>query len=576
MPKPIAILVVIAAAAGGYFVSVLLERVMTMPPGSLQALGIVLAVALPLFAIGITGLVGKRSQIGSNVLLQIMLFGVVVLMANYVAFKRQPVRWDLSRNSKYQLSPMTVNLLGTLQKPVQAIVDSGESPIHQDLSALLREYQYKSGKGKFEVEFVNPFSNITRAQEIQALYKLGRAESNVILDYGGKSKVLAIEEMADVQQDPMNPFSPPAVRSFKGEQVITSTLLELSEEKQAKLYILGGHGEPSLTGKDVHGFKAYAERQNMKVEALDFARIDTVPADATALMIFGPKIDYSERDVQMVRDFWDKNGRLFVLLNPDSKTPRLDGWLTEQGIHPRNDWVLRTARMPVREQNGDVSTRNLAMISPAGAFVPGSPVTKGLEEINTGFLGHTQSLEIDPAARQTQKINITPVVNSVEGFWGETEFGGEVTETPWFDTKKDRMGPFPLAVTAEKGAVQDPRVKVDTARMVVVGNAAFLTDQGLQVADIGIEFATNSLNWLLNRDKVVGIPPKAKEPMRLTIDDKKSTHLWSYIFLILPAGAAAVGATVWGRRRSDSPAAFVPLGVGILLFLVLRFALHWV
>src|SRR5438132_14004723 len=82
----------------------------------------------------------KRFQIGANVVLQIFFAAFIVLMINYLAFKRPPMRWDISRNTKFQLSPMTKKLLGTLQKPVKIVVFSAGSPIYPDLVTLLREY----------------------------------------------------------------------------------------------------------------------------------------------------------------------------------------------------------------------------------------------------------------------------------------------------------------------------------------------------------------------------------------------------------------------------------------------------
>jgi hypothetical protein len=494
----------------------------------------------------------RRFRIGSNVALQILLAVFIVIMANYIAFKRPPKRWDISRNTKFQLSPMTKNLVGNLQKPVKVIVFSAGSPIFGDISSLLREYEYAASGKKFEVEYVNPFTNIIRAKEVAAQYKLD-TPNLVVIDYGGKSKVVNMADMAEMDQGSemaMMSGEPPTVRAFKGEQVITSTLLELTEDKQGKLYVLAGHGEPDLKNGNTQAFKAYAERQNIKLDTLNLNNVDSIPADATALMIFGPKSDYSERELKLVSDFWTKNGRLFVLLNPDTKTPRLNTWLSEQGIKPRGDYVLRTGQVLARGEDGGVALKTGVFTSPTGVFVAGSDVTKGLDGVDTAFLGHTESLEIDQPTAQSQKINAVPVVNSGEGFWGETDFSSDMTQQVYFDPQKDRKGPFPLAVAAEKGGVQDPRVKVETSRMVVVGNAGFLTDEGLQLADSGVDFAVNTLNWLLKRDEVVGIPPKPKEAARLNVDEKALGRLVAVIFGIVPGAVALIGAIVLIRRRA--------------------------
>src|ERR1043166_7435332 len=97
---------------------------------------------------------GKRFAIGTNVVLQIFLAMFLVIMANYIAFKRPPKRWDISRDTRFQLSPMTKNLVANLQKPVKVIVFSIGSPISSDLASLLREYEYAAPNKRFETEYV--------------------------------------------------------------------------------------------------------------------------------------------------------------------------------------------------------------------------------------------------------------------------------------------------------------------------------------------------------------------------------------------------------------------------------------
>ena len=44
---------------------------------------------------------------------------------------------------------------------------------------------------------------------------------------------------------------PPKLKGFKGEQAITGAILEVSEEKQNNIYLLGGKGGPELTGPEL-------------------------------------------------------------------------------------------------------------------------------------------------------------------------------------------------------------------------------------------------------------------------------------------------------------------------------------
>src|SRR5262249_51433538 len=152
-------------------------------------------------------------------------------------------------DQKFALSAQTKNLLGSLPKPVKAIIYfSGNGvggQVFPDVNALLREYEYASGK-KLTVETVDPYRNLSRAKELAEKYKFSGEENIVVLDYDGKWKFVNAQDMVEMDQAQMNPFqpTPPKVKAFKGEAAITAALLELVEGKQQKLYITSGHSEP--------------------------------------------------------------------------------------------------------------------------------------------------------------------------------------------------------------------------------------------------------------------------------------------------------------------------------------------
>jgi ABC-type uncharacterized transport system involved in gliding motility auxiliary subunit len=184
---------------------------------------------------------------------------------------------------------------------------------------------------------------------------------------------------------------------------------------------------------------------------------------------------------------------------------------------------------------------------------PGKEVTKDVAEEETQLLGATESLALDKSKAQTDKIRLIPLMESGEGFWGSTTYtsgaAGENKQT-YFDPKKDHMGPLTLGVAVERGALEDSRVKVDTARMIVIGNSGFLTDAGLQAQEVGADFAMNCVNWMFNREAVAGIAPKPKEPVKLNLNENQLNNLAIVLIIVIPLFVAAVGLIVWTQRRS--------------------------
>jgi hypothetical protein len=491
-----------------------------------------------------------RFTIGFSVAVQVFVALAIVLMLNYLSF-RQFKRWDFSRNQKFSLSPLTKNVLSNLDDRVQAIVFFPQAQmLAEDVSALLREYEFASNR-KLVVEYVNPYRNLNRARELAEKYKFGASDNIVILDYKGKSKFVNAQDMADMDVSGQMMGQPPTVKTFKGEEVITSSLMELTEEKQNKLYLLGGHGEPDINGQELTGLKAYAERQNVKFGTVNLNNVDAMPADATGVMIVGPKTDLSDREIKLLSDYWtEKKGRLVILLNPMSKTPRLDDWLASEGVVPQHDRVLKTGTvLQMNDANQPVLRNGIITRASAVFSAGGKSVTKDIAGIDIQLFGATESLKLDDAKAGPKGNKLITLVESSEGFWGETEPINEGRQV-FFDSTKDHAHPLVIAAAVEKGGLADQRVKVETARMIVSGNSGFVLDDGLRMSDIGIDFALNGLNWIFNREQMAGIAPKPKAPLRISVDEERMNALALTVIVLIPGLVGLIGVAVWLQRRS--------------------------
>jgi hypothetical protein len=479
----------------------------------------------------------NRFGIGINVLIQVLTVVFILTVINFIAFKHFK-RWDFSRNQKYALSDQTKQLLLSLPKHVKIYEFFSPDPrlpggdVFMDVQALVKEYQYASG-GKVEVENIDPFKNLSRAKELMAQYKFGN-ENVVVVDYDGRSKLVNAADMADYDESGEMEGQPPKLKAFKGEQALTSAILDVSEEKQNNIYLIGGKGGPELDGDDLSAFKAYLERQNLKASTLTLMNVEKIPDDAKVLMLIGAKYDLTDRELKLLQDYWDKQGRIFIALDPSGTTPKLAGFLRAAGITPQDDRVLRT--MALGPMTGIV--RDVA-----GLFSDTSPVTKRLKGVDTMFMGQTQSLGMS----QVPPVHTESLVTAGEGYWGETKYQDMESTGVSYDPKEDISAPLTIAASAEKGALPDASVNVDTSKMIVVGNSDFLGDQALTEANV--DFVLAGLNWLLNREELIGIAPKAEEQFTLNLTDEQLQRIELLVMVVMPAAVAMLGGFMWAQRR---------------------------
>src|SRR5438045_2228012 len=145
--------------------------------------------------------------------------------------------------------------------------------------------------------------------------------------------------MADIDQSGMAMGEAPRVAAFKGEQAITSAMLDLVEGKKKMLGYVTGHKEPTLTEgtSPITVLKTFIENENIKFQELNLLDLDAIPADVKAVMVVGPQYDFSDREMKLLRDFWDKQGRILLLLDPAAKTPKLRAFLNELGVKANDD-----------------------------------------------------------------------------------------------------------------------------------------------------------------------------------------------------------------------------------------------
>src|SRR6266550_4526425 len=349
-----------------------------------------------------------RIKIGFNVLAQIVLILFIAVMVNSIAFKHY-ARWDFSRDQKYGLSDKTKRFLRTIKGKMRVtIFFSPNTPITTDVQNLLTEYQY-AAKGQIDIERIDPERNLSRAKELFDKYKVVTDESLLVFDYEGRNKAVKASEMAEIDQSGMALGEGPRVAAFKGEQALTSALMDLVEGKKNVLGYVVGHKEPPLNGQSpVSVLKTFIENENIKFQELNFFEVGAVPADIKAILIAGPQYDFSDREIKMLRDFWDKQGRILLLLDPSAKTPKLIAFLNDLGVKVNDDRLMVFIRTGIEE---------LALTRDVQAHFVDTPITKKLADARMLLFGGTCSLTLEADRVHAANIHLEPLLQAEKGYF---------------------------------------------------------------------------------------------------------------------------------------------------------------
>ena len=481
-----------------------------------------------------------RFSIGINVAVQIVLGLLIFAGVNYLSFRHYS-RWDMSQEGEFTLNGSSVNYLRRLAKEVYiTVVFQRDSKVYGDMQSLVEEYR-RNGKGLVKIEFIDPMRDLERTEQFKAENKLTLPQAGVVVKANKGLRYIKEDELV-IKTKGMDKDHPQLW--FRGEDAITSAMVGLMEGAERKFYFITGKGSRSESRADdcIETLREIGRQQNFDVQPMNLAEMDEatgIPKDANGLIMIGAKYDLSDREVRIVRNYWAaKRSSLMFMLDPASDTPRLFSFLKSVGISPRNDRVLyaeSTSTGPRKEFSVEARfSREIAITSP-------------LADATTKFEGQSQSLalaERDESLKQ-QGISLAPLVIASPRYWGETDF---LTDLPIVG-EEDTKPPLFVAAAAERGAVADERVRVESARLAVVGNATLL-DKQTRLAQ-NQDFVASTLNWMLNRERLMGAIPKPKGQFRVQLTPRQHLLIFWITSLCAPGIVLLFGMSVWASRRAS-------------------------
>ena len=478
-----------------------------------------------------------RFGIGLNVVLQVLLGLVIVAGVNYLSF-RHYARWDMSPAGEFSLNTATLNYLHRQGKEISlTVLFQRDSKVYGDLQSLVEEYR-RNGKNLVKIEFIDPVRDLERTEQFKAENKLALQQGGVLVKANKGMRLIKEDEMI-IRTKGMDADHPQIW--FRGEDAITSAIVGLMEGSQRRFYFITGKGTraEARATESFGALRDLGRQQNFDVQPLNLAEVEAVPHDANGLILVSPKYDFSERELGIVRSYWAlKRASLLFLLDPASDTPRLLSFLNSAGIAPRNDRVLYAE---------STSTGPHKEFSVEARFSKDVAITSPLSDATTKLEGQTQSLALavrDESLKQ-QGIALAPLIIASPRYWGETDYLTDLPVVGDGDTKP----PVIVAAAAERGAAADERLRVESARLAVVGNATLL-DKQTRLAQ-NQDFIASTLNWMLNRERLIGVTPKPKGQYRVQLTEKQHRLLFWITALCAPGIVLLFGVSVWAGRRAS-------------------------
>jgi ABC-type uncharacterized transport system involved in gliding motility auxiliary subunit len=432
----------------------------------------------------------------------LVLFIALTALLAYLAHEYRK-EWDVTRSARNTLAQPTLDVLRQLDGPVTVTAfavtqDPSGGNVHKIIEERLRPY--RRAKPDFDVRLVDPREDPKRAEAAGI-----RSPNELVIEYRRRTEHM-----------PLADFS---------EQGFANVLMRLMRGSTSLVLWLEGHGERKLDGianHDLGEFGRQLQQKGLKINSVNLAVAQEVPANATLLVIATPQADLQPAEVEKITRYVKGGGNLLWLLDPEPL----------RGLQP------------IAETLGLVLTPG-TVVDPALRPKAGPPVfavaaSYGRHPITAAFRYNTMF----PYARQigiseSDEWRVSPLIEVAQRGWVEM---GNLDEKPVFDAAKDLPGPVNIAAAFER-TVSDKQ-----QRVVVIGNAAFLSNAYLGNAG-NLQLGIATLNWLTAEDNLVAIDPRPAADSKIEIG-QMTLYVIAFGFLVvLPLVFILTGTLIWWRRR---------------------------
>jgi ABC-type uncharacterized transport system involved in gliding motility auxiliary subunit len=279
------------------------------------------------------------------------------------------------------------------------------------------------------------------------------------------------------------------------------------------------------------------DRLTMAIEAIGYSHrplslpaVSDIPADCEVVTDLGPRSTYSPDEVQTLKNYLARGGRLLLMYDPEFPvTPEMQSLLGDVGVGVGTGMVLD----PVNHSGTEVD-------KVAVPYYPPHPIT---DQVALTVFPGPRPLALRGSIPEIQATALA--TTSQESYVRPTAPDPAQSAASPESKPAAEHGPAVLAVALQGNW---PEGEHKPFRLVLVGSAGFATNTFFPYASNG-DLAVSMLRWLADDRAAPKLKPAtySMSEVRLTHREMQLTFL--LIEIMLPLSVIAFGTAVWRRRR---------------------------
>ena len=488
----------------------------------------------------------RSTQVGTNATISVLALLIILGLVNFLGVKYS-ARLDLTETQLYTLAPASQKITSELNRPVRLVIfDTVQNP--QDVE-LLEGYRRLSNQ--FSYDYIDPFADPIAAQTF-GISQPGA----VFLEVGEDRRFL------QTVGDPSNPQTLGTPEALS-ERQLTNALARIVSDRTLTVYFVQGHEEYPIEPPESGLQQAISslEEKSYVVNPLDLTEAQSVPEDASVVVVAGPAQDFFAAEVDALTDYLAAGGGVLLMLDPRADAglnSLLDDWgillddrlvldlsgagqfaelgpaaliVTDYGEHPiTQEFGNRRSFFPIARP---IETRDLPGINSTPLFLSNA-------QSRAESISDEGNLAFDPEALPDGPYVLGTALNRPV----ETESSDTNTEDSDTEATDTNAETDPDSTEAE-----DPALQAEEARLVIIGNSAFATD-GTFEQQLNGDVFLNAISWLGREDDAtLSIRPKTVTNRRIVMSAQQAFGLGLFALLILPLTGLALAIVMALRRR---------------------------
>lgn len=479
------------------------------------------------------GINKKYLKIGTfSITMTVVVIAVVVVVNLLVGeLPSTYTKYDMSALNLYSIGDETKAVIDSVEDDVVFYIAAQRGSEDSTIEELLD--RYAAMNSHISVKKVDPVTNPTFIEQYTSKQL---SQNSVIAVSGKRSYAVDYNEIYTTTYSDEELYyyyyygqMPTGTPYFNGELCFTTALDYVTRNDLPKAYMLMGHGETALSETYLEYFTA----ENIETAELSILTLDSLPDDATAVIINNPTSDISAAEEEKLSAYLDEGGNIILItgaLTYNSKSmPNLSALAKKVGLESVDGLVMETSQNNytmyphyLLPNIGSTSTEPLSLMSNSKVYV--------LANAAHGIISDGTH-------------NVNPLLSTTSGAYVKSD----LTSTSYEKADGDISGMVYIGASVTDSA---DGTRGDSYKFVWFSSPALVdasTDSWVSGGDSNMFMAVSG--WMCENKINLSIMAKQLQVESLTVTAAQSS-IWSIIVVfIIPLTVFALGFAVWWKRR---------------------------